>query len=165
MVKLKALYDEDLVRWSEQQAAALRRAKSMPPAAAGVSNLPLDWENLAEEIESLGKSDRRELRSQITRVLRHLLKLDASPATEPRASWRATIREARSEIDGVLEDSRSLGREAEALITKQIRASAALAADDLGQRPEPADAIWARLERECYTVGQVLGDWFSEEPS
>jgi Domain of unknown function DUF29 len=56
MVKLKALYDEDLVRWSEQQAAALRRAKSMPPAAAGVSNLPLDWENLAEEIESLGKN-------------------------------------------------------------------------------------------------------------
>jgi hypothetical protein len=51
MVKASALYGEDFVRWTEEQAAALRRAKG--------SNLPLDWENLAEEIESSGKSDRR----------------------------------------------------------------------------------------------------------
>ena len=108
MANLRALYDEDFVRWTEQQAAALRRAKS--------SDLPLDWENLAEEIESLGKSDRRELRSQITRILRHLLKLEVSPAAEPRAGWRAMIREARSEIEGVLEDSPSLWREARAMI-------------------------------------------------
>ena len=76
MAKLSTLYDEDFVRWTEEQAAALRRAKG--------SNLALDWENLAEEIESLGKSDRRELRSQITRILRHLVKLEASPAAEPR---------------------------------------------------------------------------------
>ena len=42
------LYDQDFVLWTVQQAAALRRAKT--------SNLPLDWENLAEEIESLGRS-------------------------------------------------------------------------------------------------------------
>ena len=100
MAKLKALYDQDFVRWTEEQAAALRRAKSRFPAATGGSNLLLDWENLAEEIESLGKSDRRELRSQITRVLRHLLKLEASPAAEPRACSRATIDEARTEIEG-----------------------------------------------------------------
>ena len=51
MAKASALYGEDFVRWTEEQAAALRRAKG--------SNPPLDWENLAEEIESLGKSDRR----------------------------------------------------------------------------------------------------------
>jgi Domain of unknown function DUF29 len=92
MAKLNNLYDEDFVRWTEEQAAALRQAKG--------SNLPLDWENLADEIESLGRSDRRELRSQITRFLRHLLKLESSPAAEPRAGWRSTIREARSEIEG-----------------------------------------------------------------
>ena len=54
MAKLKALYDQDFVRWTEEQAAALRRAKSLLPAATGGSNLLLDWENLAEEIESLG---------------------------------------------------------------------------------------------------------------
>jgi hypothetical protein len=98
MVKLNALYDEDFVRWTEEQAAALRRAKSQSLTGTRGSNLPLDWENLAEEIESLGKSDRRELRSQITRVLRHLLKLEASPAAEPRAGWRATKRERKSRV-------------------------------------------------------------------
>ena len=93
MAKLKALYDEDFVRWTEEQAAALQQAKG--------SNLPLDWENLAKEIESLGRSDRRELRSQITRILRHLLKLEVSPAAESRAGWRSTIRDAQSEIEGV----------------------------------------------------------------
>jgi hypothetical protein len=156
MAKLNNLYDEDFVRWTEEQAAASRQAKG--------SNLPLDWENLAEEIESLGKSDRRELRSQITRVLRHLLKLEASPAAEPRAGWRATIREARAEIEGVLEDSPSLRREAEACITKQLRVAAELAADDLGQYGEPADAVWARLEGGEYTGEQVLGDWFPNDP-
>jgi len=155
MANLRALYDEDFVRWTEQQAAALRRAKS--------SDLPLDWENLAEEIESLGKSDRRELRSQITRILRHLLKLEVSPAAEPRAGWRATIREARSEIEGVLEDSPSLWREAQAMITKQVRAAAELAADDLGQHGEPADAVWKRLGMGHYTVEQILGDWSPAE--
>jgi hypothetical protein len=164
MTKLNALYDEDFVRWTEEQAAALRRAKSLRPAGSRGSNLPLDWENLAEEIESLGKSDRRELRSQITRILRHLFKLEVSPAAQPRAGWRATIREARTEIKGLLEDSPSLRREAEALIKNQIRAAAELAVDDLGQHDEPTAAIWARLEGDAYTEEQVLGDWFPDRP-
>jgi Domain of unknown function DUF29 len=69
MPKGADLYDQDFLLWTEEQAAALRRVKE--------SNLPLDWENLAEEIESLGKSDRRQLRSQIRRILCHLFKLAA----------------------------------------------------------------------------------------
>jgi hypothetical protein len=150
------LYDRDFVRWTEEQAAALRRAKS--------SNLPLDWENLAEEIESLGRSDRRELRSQITRVLRHLLKLEVSPATSPRAGWRGTIDEARDEIEGLLEDSPSLRREVDGQIKKQIRAAGKLAADDLSQHGEPVDAVWVRLEQGGFSAEQVLGDWFPDAP-
>ncbi len=63
------LYEKDFVRWTEQQAAALREA-----AALG-TNLPLDWENLAEEIDSLGRSLRHELRSRILVIIEHLLKL------------------------------------------------------------------------------------------
>lgn len=110
------------------------------------------------------KSDRRELRPQITRTLRHLLKLEASPAAELRAGWRAAIDEASTEIEGVLDDSPSLRREARAMITKQIRSATELAADDLGQHGEPADALQARLERGGYTAEQVLEDWFPDEP-
>ncbi len=156
MAKPKVLYDEDFFRWTEEQAAALRHAKG--------SNLPLDWENLAEEIESLERSDRRELRSQITRIARHLLKLEASHAAEPRAGWRSIVREARSEIEGVLDDSPSLRREAEAMIKRQIRAAAELAADDLLQHGESGYAVWKRLEGEEYTEQQVLGTWFPGEP-
>ncbi|MGC2525366.1 MAG: DUF29 domain-containing protein [Stellaceae bacterium] len=156
MTKISELYDRDFVLWTEQQAAALRTAKA--------SNLPLDWENLDEEIESLGKSDRRELRSQITRILRHLLKLAAAPAEASRAGWRSTIREARAEIEDVLEDSPSLRREAPDIVAKQIRAAAKLAAADLAEHGEPAEAVSVRLEQGGFTAEEVLGDWFPEAP-
>ena len=110
------LYEQDFFLWTEEQAAALRGAKN--------SNLPLDWENLAEEIESLGKSDRRQVTSQIRRILRHLLKLEASAAMRPRAGWRSTIIDARSQIDEVLSDSPSLLREVDRLIKDQLAAAA-----------------------------------------
>ena len=63
-------YEEDFVRWTEQQSRALREA-------AGVgTNLPLDWANLAEEIESLGASQRRELHCRLAVILEHLMKLE-----------------------------------------------------------------------------------------
>ncbi len=70
------LYDQDLVLWSEEQARALRAA-----ADAGW-NAPIDWENVAEEIESLGRSERHALASHIALVIEHLLKLQLSPARE-----------------------------------------------------------------------------------
>src|SRR5229473_6743565 len=142
MAKADELYEQDFFLWAKEQAAALRLAKN--------SNLPLDWENLAEEIESLGKSDRRELKSQIRRILRHLLKLEASPAMEPRAGWRSTILDARTEIDDVLRDSPSLRREIDGLVAEQLTAATELAAADLSQHGEPADAVRARLEKRGF---------------
>ncbi|MGH7054478.1 MAG: DUF29 family protein, partial [Stellaceae bacterium] len=78
MTEAKRLYDADFVLWAEEQAAALRAA------ARGASNLELDWENLAEEIDSLGTSQRSALRSQIRRIIRHLIKLEYSLAQDPR---------------------------------------------------------------------------------
>jgi len=148
------LYDQDFVRWTEEQAAALRRAKDW--------NLPLDWENLAEEIDSLGRSQRTELKSQTRRILRHLFKLDASPSTEPRGGWRSTIREARAEIEDVLEDSPSLRREIAEIVQKQSGTAAKLAAADLSRYGEPAAEVQARLEQGGFTAEQVLGDWFPD---
>lgn len=156
MTKQDGLYDRDFFLWTKEQAGALRRAKD--------SNLPLDWENLAEEIESLGKSDRRELVLQIRRILRHLLKLEASSAAEPRAGWRSTILEARREIDQLLGDSPSLRREVDGLIAQQLTVAAQLASADLSQHGEPGDAVRARLQKGGFTAEQVLGDWFPEPP-
>jgi hypothetical protein len=154
--ELSKLYDQDFVLWTEEQAALLRRAKD--------SNLPLDWENLAEEIESLGKSNRRELRSQTRRILRHLLKLEASPAAEPRAGWRATIRDARSEIEDLLRDSPSLRREVDTFVVEELGAAADLAAEDLAIYGEPPQTIEARRAVGGFSADQLLGDWFPDPP-
>jgi hypothetical protein len=156
MGKASDLYDRDFVLWTEEQAAALRGAKD--------SNLPLDWENLAEEIESLGKSDRRELASQITRILRHLLKLAVSRATEPRAGWQESVEDARTEIAIVLDDSPSLRREVDAVIRKQSPVAAKRAAADLDRHGESQDEVWARIEQGGFTAEEVLGDWFPDPP-
>ena len=68
-------YDTDLYLWCERQADLLRRI-----AAGERVNDEVDWLNIAEEIESLGKSQRRELRNRIRVVLEHLIKLQACEA-------------------------------------------------------------------------------------
>jgi Domain of unknown function DUF29 len=147
---MDSLYDQDLVRWSEAQARALRAA-----ADAGW-NAPIDWENVAEEIESLGRSERHALASHIAVVIEHLLKLQASPATEPVRGWRDTIRRARAEIERKLEESPSLRREVAGLIareTPRVRALVRANFHDYGEQPlTDIDAI-------ACTEAQVLGDW------
>ena len=111
---MDGLYNQDLVLWSKQQARALRAA-----ADAGW-NAPIDWENVAEEIESLGRSERHALASHIALVIEHLLKLQVSPATEPARGWRDTMRRARGQIERMLEESPSLQREVAALIAQVL---------------------------------------------
>ena len=110
----------------------------------------------------MGKSDRRQLTSQIRRILRHLLKLEASPAARPRAGWRSTIIDARSQIEEVLSDSPSLRREVDCLVKDQLAAAAELASSDLGQHGEQPDLVRGRLQKGGFTAEQVIGDWFSE---
>jgi hypothetical protein len=147
---MSGLYDQDLVLWTEEQARELRVA-----ANAGW-NAPIDWENVAEEIESLGRSERRTLASHIANVIEHLLKLQASPATEPARGWRETIRRARSEIEVVLVDSPSLRREVADIIAKQTsRARALVRANFQDYCEHPL----VDLDAISYTEAQVLGDW------
>ncbi len=154
MAGASSLYDEDFVLWSKEQAEALRAA------ARGGSNEPLDFENLAEEIEDLGKSTRRELMSRLLVVLEHLLKLEHSTATEPRAGWEETIERERSNIEDLLEESPSLRGDLPSMIDKARSRAARLAARSLGSRGEAG----AELSPPPYSVEEVLGDWFREEP-
>jgi hypothetical protein len=140
-----ALYDKDFVAWSKQQAEALRAA------ARSGSNQRLDWQNLAEEIEGLGISQRSVLRSQIRRIIRYLIKLEHSRAMEPRRGWVESIGDARAEIEDLLEISPSL---------KAIE----LAIRDLRGHDEIQDADLPRLRGASHTAERILGDWFPEEP-
>jgi uncharacterized protein DUF29 len=82
-------YDTDFYAWTQAQAAALRDGKWDA----------LDRANLAEEIESLGRSERYAIESHLQNVLTHLLKWRYDPATKPRRGWRITIRNARLDIE------------------------------------------------------------------
>jgi Domain of unknown function DUF29 len=73
-------YDTDLLTWSERQAALLRRRV----AGELVNDAAIDWSNVPEEIESVGHSERRELRSRLARLLQHLLKWRYQPEHRSR---------------------------------------------------------------------------------
>jgi hypothetical protein len=155
MTDLKTLYETDTAAWSEQQASALRAA------ARGGSNQPLDWENLAEEIEDLARSLRLRLRSQIARIIHHQVKLEYSPALDPRNDWRRT-RQARHDIERILEDNPSLRREVPRLIEGETPRAVQFAILDLEEHGEFDQS--PNIRGVSYTEEQVLGDWFPEEP-
>lgn len=153
-----SLYERDFFQWTQEQAAALRSV-----AAGG--NARLDYENLAEEIESLGGRDRRELSSRMTTIIEHLLKLEYSPATDPRAGWITTIGRERLEVELVLKDSPSLRRQISEHLPKASAAAARLVARELDARGENAASTLVKalgLEPH-YREQEVLGEWFPVE--
>jgi Domain of unknown function DUF29 len=95
--RTRDLYDADLLAWLEQQAGYLR---------AGQLDR-LDVVHLIEELEEMGGSQRRELKSRLEILLMHMLKRDAQPRRRSR-SWQSTIVEQRARIDDLLEQSPSL---------------------------------------------------------
>jgi uncharacterized protein DUF29 len=147
------LYYSDFAAWSAEQAVAIREAGQRHV------NAPVDWENVAEEIESLGRSERLALRSRIGTVIEHLLKLQVSPATEPERLWRETIRRTRGEIADILKDSPSLRREMAGMVVDQMARTRALVRDtmaDYGETPRKP------LEAVTYDEAMVLGDWLPD---
>jgi len=97
MTAKSPLYDQDFFAWSRQQADLLR-AGDLARA---------DIEHIAEEIESLGRTEKRELISRLTVLLLHLLKWRYQPEKRG-ASWEASIRVQRNRLADHLEDNPSL---------------------------------------------------------
>jgi hypothetical protein len=157
------LYDEDFLAWTKQQAQALRAAASGGTNSRAGGNQPVDWEHLAEEVEDLGKSVRHALSSQLRRILHHLLKLEHSPAVDPRRGWKSSIRQARLEIAKLLRENPSLRPEMARLAAEELPDAIALASADLDDYRELDAAAQARLHQSDYAIEQVLGDWFPPE--
>ena len=82
------LYDEDFYVWSREQAELLRRGRFDQ----------LDLDHLIQEVEDLGGALERSVRSRARTIIEHFLKLEHSPAQDPRLGWRDTIRMQRSEL-------------------------------------------------------------------
>ena len=78
-------YDADILVWSERQSELLRRR------AAGelVNEAELDWANIAEEIQDVGRSELRSVESLLVQALRHMLKAEAWPLSHDAPSWVA----------------------------------------------------------------------------
>jgi hypothetical protein len=150
----RSLYETDYYAWTKEQAAELRAM------AARRVNSTLDLENLAEEVESLGRSDLNTVRSQVQRIIEHLLKLDHSPASEPRADWRDSVDQARDEIEDHI--TASMLPDVAADLDKLFGRARRTAASGLVRHGERAAA--KALPQTCpYSFDQiVMQDWFPQ---
>lgn len=91
------LYEADFYGWTQEQARLLRERRFDD----------LDLENLVDEVESVGSSEKREIRSRLKVLLVHLLKWRFQPGLRG-ASWRRTIREQREILTDIVQGSPSL---------------------------------------------------------
>jgi hypothetical protein len=148
------LYDEDTALWSAQQAGLLRRI-----AVGETPNQAPDWRNIAEEIDSMGRDRARELNNRVRIIIEHLMKLEASPATEPRAGWAETIWKQRAQIGDLLDDSPCLRPTVPAVVERQIAKARKMATTALAGRGETPRVDLAGVT--C-SADQVLGDWLPE---
>jgi hypothetical protein len=78
------LYSDDVLLWSEQQAGLLRRL-----AAGERVNEQIDWQNLIEEVESVGNEQLHAVESLLLQALIHMLKAEAWPESRDAPKWRA----------------------------------------------------------------------------
>lgn len=154
-----ALYERDFLEWTQEQAAALRSV-----AAGG--NARLDYENLIEEIESLGSALKHQLASRIATIIEHLLKLEFSPAVQTRPGWKATIERERGVIEDLLDESPSLRARVQSDIERVFPRAARLVARELAERNEISQPQATALQTQAvrYSRDMVLRDWFPESP-
>lgn len=116
-----SLYETDFYAWADQQARFLR-AGDLSAA---------DIEHIAEEIESMGRSEKRALLSRLAVLLMHLLKWQFQPNLRGN-SWRATIKVQRRELQRLLADNPSLKAKLPELIDTAYEDAILLAARETG---------------------------------
>jgi hypothetical protein len=145
--KAKNLYDEDFYVWTEAQAELMRKRQFEA----------LDLDNLIEEVEALGRAEKSSVLNNTSVIIEHLLKLQYSPAQEPRNAWRASVREHRRRLRRDLTPRlrQILGAELP-MLYGEIRDDTAALLHDYGE-----DAAADALPADCpYTLDQITGDWW-----
>ena len=130
----KNLYDSDFYQWSQQQCHFLK---------SGQWN-ELDIANLAEEIEDIGKSLKRELESRLKVLLVHLLKWKYQPELRGN-SWLYSIEEQREQIEDHLEENPSLRHTLPESFDRAYRYALTVAAKETGYTKSffPENCLWS----------------------
>jgi hypothetical protein len=128
------LYDSDFYAWSQEQARLLRAGK-----LGGA-----DIEHIAEELESMGKAEKRELVSRLTVLLAHLLKWQFQPDRRG-ASWEATIAVQRDDLVDHLNDNPSLKAQLDEAVASAYRKAVLTAhgETDLPTQAFPPNCPWS----------------------
>ncbi|NCG54497.1 DUF29 domain-containing protein [Serratia fonticola] len=114
-------YDADFYGWTQEQADLIRAGNFEQ----------LDVENLLEEIEAMGRSERRELESRLEKLLAHLLKWQYQDSRRGK-SWLLTIKEQRKKFVDCLEENPSLQNRLDERLVKVYRYAKLSAAKETG---------------------------------
>ena len=138
-----ATYETDFYLWTQQQADLLRQG----------ALTALDVENLIEEIESMGKSDRRSIRSHLANIILHLLKWRYQSDRRSN-SWSDSIDNGREEVVWILKDSPSLKPHINALINEIYASTRRKASRETGLPLSTFPDVCP------FTVEQITGDWW-----
>lgn len=140
---MKNLYESDFYAWTKEQAELLKN-KTWEQ---------IDLPNLIEEIESLGRQERQELRNRLGVLLGHLLKWQYQPSNRGN-SWLSTIREQRREASRVLRENPSLKPYLSEAVCLGYESGVDLAVRETG-------IDYDAFPAECpYTVEQILEETF-----
>jgi hypothetical protein len=143
----EALYERDFYLWLGQQAALLREGRFDQ----------LDVVNLVEEIESMGRSDKKVIKSSLVVLLTHLLKHQFQPG-QRSSSWRASIREHRQRLRDDFEESPSLRPHAAAVFARAYTDARERASAETGlpllQSPAPIPSSRPSIPSSCPTDGR-----------
>ena len=137
------LYDDDILLWSERQGTLLRRMAAGEPL-----NEPVDWANVIEEVESVGREQLHAVEWLLLRALVHMLKAQGWPEARDAPNWQA--------------DARGFRAQARRRFAPSMRQNIDLAgiyADALGALPEGMDAqppqpLWPACPMP---LGELLG--------
>ncbi|MGA9379705.1 MAG: DUF29 domain-containing protein [Phormidium sp.] len=147
---LTNLYETDFYAWTQKQVELLRQRD--------LNNL--DIENLIEEIDSLGKQEKRELINRLGILIGHLLKWEYQPTHRSR-SWAATIREQRRKVTDLLLENPSLKSCLEEVLKKAWFDGRDLAVREtlmeLRTFPEEVSYTWQQMESPDFLPG-ILND-------
>lgn len=140
-------YETDFYLWTQQQAALLRQGE--------FNRVALDFANIAEEIESMGRRERHSIRSYLSNVIMHLLKWRYQPERRG-TSWRSSINNGRYQLEELLDESPSLKPQLASLAQKAYLNARRIAADETGLPP-------TTFPETCpFTLDQITGDYWPD---